>query len=71
MAESAIAALVHASRAELVPDRRICRTASAPPLNPYERAMWNLMIPSGWTNLDKLRIQAVSSFIGALQALDP
>ena len=70
VAESAIAALVHTGRAELVPDRRIRRTAAAPPADAYERAVWNLMIPTGWTDLDKLRTQAASPVIGALQALD-
>lgn len=70
VAESAIAALVHTGRAELLPEYRIRRTAAVPPLDPYERAVWNLMIPSAYTNLDKLRTQAASPVIGALKTLD-
>jgi uncharacterized protein (TIGR04222 family) len=67
---SAVASLVHAGKAELVDGRRIKRTDAAPPTEPYERAIWNLIIPAGWSDLDKVRDQAEGANIGALQALD-
>jgi uncharacterized protein (TIGR04222 family) len=70
VAESALAVLVHAGHAELVPERKIKRTDAAPPTEPYEHAVWNLLAPSGAIGLDKLREQASGRNIGVLRALD-
>lgn len=70
VADAALAALVHTGKAELVPEFRIKRTAAHPPTEPYERAVWNLIITSGWSDLNKIRVMAVGPNIGALQALD-
>ncbi|WP_082115872.1 TIGR04222 domain-containing membrane protein [Hymenobacter terrenus] len=70
LAHSALAALVYTGKAELAPERRICRTDADPPTDPYERAVWNLITPDGGSNLDKISAQAVGANIGALQVLD-
>ncbi|MBF9221154.1 TIGR04222 domain-containing membrane protein [Hymenobacter ruricola] len=70
VAESALAALLKTGQAELVPERKIKRTAAPPPTEPYELAVWNLMGAAGAKDLDALREQATGPTIGALQALD-
>jgi uncharacterized protein (TIGR04222 family) len=70
VADCALAALVHTGKAELEPGRRIKRTAAEPPTEPYERAVWNLIIAAGWSDLDDLKAQALGPNIGALRALD-
>ncbi len=70
LAESAVAALVHTGKAELVPGRKIKRTAAAPPTDPYERAVWNLINPLDSSDLAVLRKQALNPAVGALQTLE-
>ncbi|MBO2012701.1 TIGR04222 domain-containing membrane protein [Hymenobacter negativus] len=70
VADCAIAALVHTGQAELVPERRIRRTAMPPPTDPYERAVWNLIPEAGATNLDLLRKKGLDPNSKVLQDLD-
>ncbi|MBF9141138.1 TIGR04222 domain-containing membrane protein [Hymenobacter properus] len=70
VAENAIAALVSTGHAELMSGRQIRRTDAAPPAEPYERTVWDLIRPDGSTELDALLKQAANPNVAALQALD-
>ena len=70
VADGALAALAHAEKIELMAGKKVKRTDAPPPEEPYERAIWNLIIPSGWSDLDKVRQQALQPSIQVLRALD-
>ena len=68
--DSALAALAHAHYIELVPDRKIRRTGPTPPPDPYERAVWTLVVAPGSTPVDTVRTRAVQQIFGAVRNLD-
>jgi uncharacterized protein (TIGR04222 family) len=70
VADSALAALAHTGHLVLLPDSKIRRTELAPPTDLYERAVWNLVMPVGWSDLPTVRARALSANIGALRAID-
>ncbi len=70
LADSALAALAHSGHLELLGEQKVRRTDAAPPTDLYERAVWNLVIPTGWSKLAEVREQAALPQIGAVQQLD-
>ncbi|PJJ59522.1 TIGR04222 domain-containing membrane protein [Hymenobacter chitinivorans] len=68
--DSALAALAHAGKLELLPDQQVRRPLNAPPpTDAYELAVWSLVPPEG-TTLDAVRRRASQPTIEAVQALD-
>jgi uncharacterized protein (TIGR04222 family) len=70
LADSALAALAHTGHLVLLPDSKVRRTNAEPPTDAYERAVWNLVIPAGWSDLLTVRTRAHSANTGVLQTLD-
>ena len=70
VADSALAALAHSGKIELLAGQKVTRMATTPPEVPYERALWNLIVPAGWSSLALVRGQAQSPTVGALRMLD-
>ena len=68
LGQSVVAALVHDNKAELVPERKIRRTAAAAPVDAYELAVWQLVEAKGGTDLDELcRTVQASTFSEVLK----
>lgn len=70
LTDSALAAMAHAGRVELPGGQKVKRVGTTPPADPYERAVWNLIIFSGWSDLATVRQAAMGPHVGALRALD-
>ena len=65
-----VAALVHDNKAELVPERKIRRTAAAAPVDTYELAVWQLIDAKGDTDLDGLCKKALTPSFSEVLKLD-
>ena len=70
LVDSALAALAHAGKIELLDEQKVKRVGAIPPDDPYERAVWNLIIFFGWSDLAALRQDAIGPNVGALRTLD-
>ncbi|UOQ50749.1 TIGR04222 domain-containing membrane protein [Hymenobacter cellulosivorans] len=68
--DSALAALAHAGKIELLPHQRARRSINAsPPTDAYELVVWNRVLPEGST-LDSVRRWVMQPTLEAVQALD-
>jgi len=70
VADSALAALAYTGKVALFDKNKIKRATIDPPTEPYERAVWDLINPSGGSTIEQVRRKALYSNVGALQALD-
>ncbi|RZL10929.1 MAG: TIGR04222 domain-containing membrane protein [Hymenobacter sp.] len=70
LADSALAALAYTARVKLLPDQRVCRAdQAAPPTDPYELAVWQLISHTG-TDLAAIRERANSPTFEPVAKID-